>query len=428
MTGKRGSANVHCTHVLPRTFEWTHGDIFVLFRASVGLVIRKNGETIRVLNMDTTANMELLYHALHALFDGPSVRSGFGMGKFALVPVNLPFFLKRIRENPKMPYPELFPESTYEYKIVVFGRGDNDLFGRHADFLRSYDNTVPEDLASEDAHNEACSATSENADENDNQDDDEGKSEHDDEDDQAEGVTEANEWSDDSENDEDYNADEDEEDSDDHDIPTSDSGPVSDPDVIPFFLNRGDPQLDVPMRSHLNPVFPILDFALKMQTRMKDEVLLTTLSRDDRAFYIDDLYPSVQHWLEPAEKDDEEPEDLEADMSEAGRPKRKTRQDAKSEKLAKAAPMASVQKRTAKTSPTATSSRAPPASIPPTPTGPRRSQRSGVRARTPEGARKLRSRTVPAASTGSKRTRAQASIADDDQPPKKRARKATTRA
>ncbi|TRM61290.1 hypothetical protein BD626DRAFT_84632 [Schizophyllum amplum] len=419
MTGLLDGLSLQCFHAVARSLARTHSDIYKRFRNSVGLWVKKNGRKVRVLNLDTTANMELLADFLHRLFDGPSVRRRYGQGIFALVPVNLAWCLKRIKDNPDMPYPELFPESTYEYTIVVFTNGTNRRVSRHASFRRTYAHALlAEKHDSKDESDEEYIT-----DDEDNEEDDEAEDSEDDQDDEDDEDDE-----DGSEHDEDTKSsdlndqkDEDEDDS------SSDLEPMNDPNVIDFFLNRGVPELDVPMLSHLNPVFPIFDFAMKMRTRVSKKQLERQLSPEQRQFYSAHVEHAVKHWFEAPKvavgglkdfsTEDDDPQS-----------KRKARQKAKSTIAAKAAPMASVQKRVAKTTPAAGSSRAPPASpAPPAVAGLRRSQRTGVRARTPEGARKLRSRTVPAASTGSKRTPIQASITDEDQPPKKRARKANTR-
>ncbi|TRM61271.1 hypothetical protein BD626DRAFT_84414 [Schizophyllum amplum] len=389
---------IHCAHGVPRSLEWTHPELFELFRDSVGFIILENGEKVRVLNLDTTANMELFMAWVHALFDGKSVTTQIGLGSFALVPVDLNPCLKRIKENPRTPYPDLFDQPYYEYEMRVFGSGESTIIPRHGSARRTYAHLSDVAAASADAKREGYEDAKLVAISGERKDD-------------------KKDWK--------LRA---------GDVPERYRVPPAGHDSHTSFLLRPDvPDLKFRLLSHFNPVFMIHDFAMKFRTRMRDPKLKKDLTPEEVRFFNGTLYPAVQHWFEPTEDAEEEvQEELpvldNGQRSYSLRSKSKVGKKAKSDNPTKSKPMARLPKRFAKSSVPVGPSRAPPPP-PDDVSDPLCARPAADQARTPEGARKLRNRTVPAASTSSKRTRTQASIADDDPPPpKKRARKVDTQA
>ncbi|TRM61299.1 hypothetical protein BD626DRAFT_584649 [Schizophyllum amplum] len=386
---------VECVHALSRALEQECPDIFECFRLSVGIWTTVNGIMVKVLNLDTSSNLEMLISQLHRWFDGSFAKGKIGSGYFALVPVDLEVHLERIKANPTMPFPQLFNKPFYEYEIRVIGSGPEQALPvvRIGAARRTYAHLCDHASAVEDLEREAQEDAELTGDD------------HKEITEEEDALIKATH------------------------VPGSVlAASKEDPNSVQttFNLHPDDPEIRRVLLSHLNPVFPILDYALKLRYRMQDLKLKKELTDEEVDFYDLMLYPAVRHWFERSK---EELKDLAPDDVAGQRYSFRSRPDAsknvKSDAPAKSKPMVSISKRFAKTSAAAGASQAPPP--PPDVSGPRRSKRNTDRGRTPEGARRLRGRIVPAASeTGSKRTRAQASIADDGQPPKKRARKAHT--
>ncbi|KAL1744969.1 hypothetical protein HDZ31DRAFT_37463, partial [Schizophyllum fasciatum] len=128
---------LHCMHILPRSLDTEHWDLFYCLQENVGVVVDKETKK-RVLNLDHYGNLEFGHESLHHVFDGPNVKEGLGQGDYAFKPVKLEAYLERIENNHGLDYRELFPEVTHEYIIYGFANKHNHVFGRYTTEPRTY--------------------------------------------------------------------------------------------------------------------------------------------------------------------------------------------------------------------------------------------------------------------------------------------------
>ncbi|KAL1672389.1 hypothetical protein EV122DRAFT_294904 [Schizophyllum commune] len=128
LNGDFHTTTLHLIHIVPRTLWRAHPELFILFQDAIGVWVQgPDGRWRRVLNLDTTANQDILNSVHHGLFDGSSVLKGLGTGIIFLVPVELAECLRILRKGRRalLDYNEMFPLRTYTYLVFVFADSQN---------------------------------------------------------------------------------------------------------------------------------------------------------------------------------------------------------------------------------------------------------------------------------------------------------------
>lgn len=265
ITGMFSAAFVlHCIHFVPRSLHRTHPGFYDCFRESIG-ILDEHGN--RILNLDASGNQDIMHICMHIIFDGPGVRKHIGQGDLALVPVKLKKYIERIKANYGKSYLQLFREKARKFQ--VYGMSDKKhVIARYGSFVRTYDNLQPR--SEQEVKEEDC-ADVEAADAADSVANDPGDSET-----AAYEIplryTEA-------------------------DVKDAPAPAASDPNADPTFHVLHSGANDITVVSHANPVFIIFDFALKMKYRVLDNPdLQAILPDEDVDYFIDELWPAVQHW------------------------------------------------------------------------------------------------------------------------------------
>ncbi|KAL1744942.1 hypothetical protein HDZ31DRAFT_37445 [Schizophyllum fasciatum] len=133
---------LHLIHIIPRTLWKTHKRLFILLQNDIGIVVwsKDRKHFRRILNLDSSRNMDIMNVLFHKLFDGPSVLKGLGSGVIFLVPEDLDECLRIIVEGraKRLDYRQMFPKLTYRYKVYVFSGLHNIIVNRVGPSLRSY--------------------------------------------------------------------------------------------------------------------------------------------------------------------------------------------------------------------------------------------------------------------------------------------------
>ncbi|KAL1761300.1 hypothetical protein FB107DRAFT_269291 [Schizophyllum commune] len=114
---------LHLIHIVPRTLWNSHKSLFILLQRDIGVVVRSaDGTTYRVLNLDSSRNMEIMNILFHKLFDAISVLKGLGSGVLYIISEELDKCLKIIREGrkKKLDHRQMFPDLCYRYLANVF--------------------------------------------------------------------------------------------------------------------------------------------------------------------------------------------------------------------------------------------------------------------------------------------------------------------
>ncbi|KAL1747172.1 hypothetical protein HDZ31DRAFT_32503 [Schizophyllum fasciatum] len=123
LNGAFHAVALHLIHIVPRTLWRTHPELFLLLQGAIGIwVLCPDGIKRRVLNLDSSSNMDMLTCIFHRLFDGYSVNKGLGTGDIFVVPEDLKECLEVIRKGKRgeLDYKEMFPRTTYTYLVYVF--------------------------------------------------------------------------------------------------------------------------------------------------------------------------------------------------------------------------------------------------------------------------------------------------------------------
>ncbi|KAL1702045.1 hypothetical protein EV121DRAFT_272022 [Schizophyllum commune] len=135
---------LHVAHIVSRSLSWTHWHWFEALRDDIGISVKKGKLLLKILNLDTSVNQEILCAWIHLLFDGTSVRKNIGQGPIAFVPKKLLEILNNIVNNKgKRNYRELAPDAVYEYELWCL-ENTNYFFGRYTGAERNYDHLAKE--------------------------------------------------------------------------------------------------------------------------------------------------------------------------------------------------------------------------------------------------------------------------------------------
>ncbi|KAI5888191.1 uncharacterized protein SCHCODRAFT_02586965 [Schizophyllum commune H4-8] len=232
--------------------------IFEALRDDIGISVKKGKHLLKILNLDTSVNQEILCAWLHLLFDGTSVRKNIGQGPIAFVPKKLLEILNNIVNNKgKKNYRELAPDAVYEYELWCF-ENTNYFLGRYTDAERNYDHLAKEPQVQENVKEDIQL-------------------------DEEHPVEETGE------------------------VGTDHASAVIDPEEVPldksFHNGNCDPMiLEVGKQkftfwSPLNPYLATFDLMVKMNYRMKRRDLRRILPPEWRALYDKEMKPKTEHWF-----------------------------------------------------------------------------------------------------------------------------------
>ncbi|KAL1745096.1 hypothetical protein HDZ31DRAFT_13410, partial [Schizophyllum fasciatum] len=285
-------------HVVPRSLHTTDWIVYCCFREAIGIVI----EGKRVLNLDYSGNVDMIHEGLHKIFDGPSVlKNQLGQGEFSLVPHNLPWHIAHItaEENRGKNYRELYPDLKYTYDVYGFTKHKH-CYGRYPAPPRSYDHLNEDSRQLLDHVFDSLKREADVSDE-----------------DARRG----------------------------HDILMgSCAPPISDEDPTLHILRPG--YQGHALESHLNPVFTIFDYILKLKYRILDNAdkpeLLDGIPPEDIRYFHTTLWPALGHWFKPATDKIRLQFELEQREAEAKASSKAKVGKAQTDAARRSAPMASV--------------------------------------------------------------------------------------
>ncbi|KAL1744965.1 hypothetical protein HDZ31DRAFT_73895 [Schizophyllum fasciatum] len=250
---------LHCMHILPRSLDTEHWDLFYCLQENVGVYDKKTKK--RVLNLDHYGNLEFGHESLHHVFDGIDVKENLGEGDYAFKPVELELYLQRIEQNRGLDYRQLFPEVTHAYTVYGFANKHHHVFGRYSTECRTY--------AHLDADKQARLARRMG---------DVVETKHTDEPDADTRLTPDDTQLPD-------------------DIPVEwrlPQPPETQEEPELHILQVGDNFVVI---SHLNPVFVIWDYTWKMKCRVDDPQRRLLIPKEDLLYFRDRLWPAVKHWF-----------------------------------------------------------------------------------------------------------------------------------
>ncbi|KAL1740683.1 hypothetical protein HDZ31DRAFT_76716, partial [Schizophyllum fasciatum] len=258
-------------HVVPRSLHATDWIVYCCFREAIGIII----EGRRVLNLDYSGNVDMIHEGLHKIYDGPSVlKNQLGQGEFSLVPHNLDWHVKHItaEENRGKDYRELYPELKHTYDVYGF-TNNKHCYGQYSNPPRTYDHLNEESRLLLDRVFDALRRNAKVSEE-----------------DALRG----------------YNV-----------LMGSCAPQASDEDPTLHVLRPGYQGHELP--SHLNPVFAIFDYVLKMKYRILDHPdqpkLKEAIPAEDITYFRRTLWPALRHWFEP--ENDKMRENFEREKREA---------------------------------------------------------------------------------------------------------------
>ncbi|KAL1678834.1 hypothetical protein EV122DRAFT_251721 [Schizophyllum commune] len=244
-------------HIVPRSLHSTDWTKYACFRDAIGIVV--DGE--RVLNLNDSANVDMASSGLHQLFDGPSVlKDKLGQGEFALPPKDLDWHVNYITapENIGKDYKQLYPGLSHELVVYGFSNKKKFSWGRYPNPDRAYKHldhdkrTLLEDFTDSllkkiDIRGFKDSLY------------------------RTHGI-----------------------------LVGSAAPPQSDADPTIHVLHAGQNYTVV---SHINPVFAIYDYLLKMKFRLMDKEKEPSYAKDipieDQEYFHNRLWPALRHWVEP---------------------------------------------------------------------------------------------------------------------------------
>ncbi|KAI5900774.1 uncharacterized protein SCHCODRAFT_02743652 [Schizophyllum commune H4-8] len=245
-------------HVVPRSLHNTHWEEYSCFRDAIGIV---GVDGKRVLNLNNSRNVDMASSGLHKFFDGPSVlKDKLGQGEFALLPANLEQEVDYITapENQGKDYEELYPDVAHKLAVYGFSNKHKFSWGRYPSPDRTYEHLDPEKrtlledyvdslLAKIDIHGLKESM-------------------------KRKGVY----------------------------IGSFAPPPTSDADPTIHILRAGRNYTVV---SHINPVFAIYDYLLKMKFRVYDKAsdpsYIKDIPPEDVDYFRNVMWPKLQHWVIP---------------------------------------------------------------------------------------------------------------------------------
>ncbi|KAL1703323.1 hypothetical protein EV121DRAFT_271168 [Schizophyllum commune] len=244
-------------HIVPRSLHNTHWEEYSCFRDAIGIVV--DGE--RVLNLNNSRNVDMASSGLHKFFDGPSVlKNKLGQGEFALPPEDLKREVEYVTapENLGKSYEELYPDVAH--RLVVYGFSNKHKFswGRYPSPDRTYKHLDPEKRTLLEDYVDSLLTKI----------DIRGLKESL----KRKGVY----------------------------IGSFAPPPTSDADPTIHVLRAGRNYTVV---SHINPVFAIYDYLLKMKFRVYDKEsdpsYIQDIPPEDVEYFRNVMWPKLQHWVKP---------------------------------------------------------------------------------------------------------------------------------
>ncbi|KAI4294432.1 hypothetical protein K525DRAFT_252401 [Schizophyllum commune Loenen D] len=225
-------------HIVSRTLKNTHREIYDRFRNCVGIFDEKTGE--KLIDLDDIGNYEWAHFDMHHLFDGRSVQGrAYGGGEWGFRPKNLRAFTAHLKANPDADYKTGQLCPKGLYEFVVYGFPGGQ---QHLFGRYSEDQRTYAHLKKEDGKEWT--------------------------------KDEILRWYMESQH---------------------RHGPVE-----ARVLQVGDQGFVI--ISHMNPVFVVFDYALKMKYRIIDRPdepdLIEGIPQEDIDFFLEELWPVVKCWFE----------------------------------------------------------------------------------------------------------------------------------
>ncbi|KAI5900715.1 uncharacterized protein SCHCODRAFT_02683542 [Schizophyllum commune H4-8] len=114
---------LNVVHIIPRTLWSTHKNLFILLQEAVGIAVKmEDGSIMRILNLDSSRNQDIMNVYFHKLFDGKSVVNGLGSGVLYILPEKLDECLEIIKKGRQkgLDYRQMFPKLAYRFLANVF--------------------------------------------------------------------------------------------------------------------------------------------------------------------------------------------------------------------------------------------------------------------------------------------------------------------
>ncbi|KAL1745089.1 hypothetical protein HDZ31DRAFT_63496 [Schizophyllum fasciatum] len=241
---------LECMHIVPRSLQTTHMVIYFCFQEAIGIVVNNK----RVLNLDHFGNVDLGLKWLHALFDGPSVKTDeYGHGEIALVPTDLPLHVQWIKDNWGKDYNALYPQLMHTYEVFGFPDPDYDQtsWGLYPTPARTYSHLTSEQRARLERELDAEGVDGQNGDLL-----------------TEDGVREAR-------------------------PPRASKAAPTNHDLKPGYQGYT-------VISHVKPVFAIFDYIMKLKFRLFDNPhLRRQVPVKDAMYFWNVLWPTFHSWFEP---------------------------------------------------------------------------------------------------------------------------------
>ncbi|KAL1743444.1 hypothetical protein HDZ31DRAFT_65053 [Schizophyllum fasciatum] len=261
---------VHTMHVVARSLETQDEETFLCFCEHVGQV---GADGKRRINLDHLGNTEFGHITVHSIFDGKpfngSDESEYGSGDWAFAPADFAKEIEHIVANRGKNYRELYPMEDGPREFIMYGfpNKHQHVFGRYSDSVRTYERSLTGfyNESSEGEHAQSTNAGPTNPADNPN-------------------------------------------------VPSISAQPSRSaakeklrasyeaqqlPQVQLRRLEVGDQGFRIV--SHLNPVFVIFDYTIKMRWRISHG-FEEDIPPNDLEFYWTKLWPAVKGWFAPAKK------------------------------------------------------------------------------------------------------------------------------